>query len=106
MAGFEKVGRDDRDSLASGEACPTLIPTGPELPVLPKKLMDKIVANQYVNFNELPPVKGKGRSVNQAFDSQVVIVQAADLMQNRPGNMVPMRVPELMAYLSIIMHKS
>ena len=79
------------------------------------------MANQYIDFNELPPAKGKGRSVSQAFEGQVIVVQAADLMQNRKtipdlatwaqcfglltaviAKHTPGRVPELMAYLSII----
>jgi hypothetical protein len=36
-----------------------------------------------VDFNELPPAKGKGRPLSQPLDGQVVVVQAADLLQTR-----------------------
>ena len=83
LAAFEKAGKEDGDDTTNGEPCLPLVPTGPGLAALPKKLVDKIVANQYIDFNELPPPKGKGRLVSQAFEGQVIVVQAADLMQNR-----------------------
>ena len=83
--------------------------------------MDRILANEYVDFNELPPAKGKGRSVSQAFEGQLVVVQAADLMQTRKtipdlatwvqcfglltavvAKQMPEQVPDLMAYLAIV----
>ena len=46
-------------------------------------MVDKILANDYVDFGELPPAKGKGWSVLQGLEGQVIVVQAADLMQTR-----------------------
>ena len=51
---------------------PFLIPTGTGLAVN---------ANEYIDFNELPPAKGKGKSVT--VEGQVIVVQVADLMQSR-----------------------
>ena len=64
-----------------------LVPTGGGLCVLSKKLLEKIQAEEYVDFNELPPAKGKGRSMAKAWEGQVVVVQAADLVQTR--NIIP-----------------
>ena len=59
-------------SQLGGSATPTgepgkvgvkLVPTGPGLPALPKRLVDKISAGQYVDFSELPPAKGRIHSL-------------------------------------------
>ena len=52
---------------------------GVGLPTLPKKL----VANEYVDFAELPPAKGKSRPLPHGLDWQVIVVQAADMVQSR-----------------------
>ncbi len=83
--------------------------------------MEKIEAEEFIDFGELPPAKGKGRPLGQAFKGQVVVVQAADLVQTRRlipdlatwtqcfglfmavvARKRPDKVPELMAYLGII----
>ncbi len=107
------------------EGSQQLVATGPGLPALPNKVVDNIVANRYVDFTELPPAKGKGRSVSQGIEGQVVVIQATDLMQSRriipdlatwsqcfalyvaivakhQAKHQPHRVQELMAYQSII----
>ena len=78
--------------LASAETTPHPIaapkPTstvmlGTGLPPLPKKLVDKILAGEYVDFAELPPARGKAQAVPQALEGQIVVVQTADLLQSR-----------------------
>ena len=101
------------------EASSSLVQMGCGLPALPKKLIEKIEAGEYVDFTELPPVKGKCRS--QAFDGQIVVVQAADLVQTRRlipdlatwvqcfrlftsarARGKPERLPDMMAYMAIV----
>ncbi len=60
-----------------------MVSLGTGLPPLPKKLVERIQANEYVDFTELPPARGKGRLNAQHGDNQVVVVQAADLMQSK-----------------------
>lgn len=117
---LEKAGEDHNDTSSMKSTTP-LAPVGAGLPALPKKTIQKIEANEYVDFNELPPAKGKGRSISQTLEGQIVVVQAADLMQARKtipdlatwsqcfslytavvAKKSPGRVPELMAYLTII----
>ena len=100
---------------------PSTVMLGTGLPFLPKKLMDKILAGEYVDFAELPPARGKARAVPQAQEGQIVVVQAADLLQSRRvipdlatwlqcyaifttviASKNPARLPDLMAYMSII----
>ena len=45
--------------------------------------MVRIEAGEYVDFNDLPSAKGKGRPLSQPMEGQVVVVQAADLVQSR-----------------------
>jgi len=78
-------------------------------------------AYEYVNFTELPPAKGKSKPLSQAFNGQLLVVQAADLMQSRRtipdfgtwaqcfalyvailAPVQPDRVPDLMAYQALI----
>ncbi len=96
---------------------PSLASMGPGLPALPKKLVAKILANDYIDFSELPPAKGKGRPMPPSLEGHVRVVQAADLLQTRKlipdlatwvqcfstyvatlPTKFPGRVPELMAY--------
>ena len=56
-----------------------LVSAGAGLPALPKKMVERILANKYIDFSELPPAKGKVRSLPSGLEGQVVLVQAADL---------------------------
>ena len=40
-------------------------------------------ADEYIDFSELPPAKGKGRLNTQHGDNHLVVVQAADLLQSK-----------------------
>ena len=50
---------------------------------MPKKPVNKILAGEYVDFEELPPAKGKAQAVLQALEGQIVVVQVVDLLQSR-----------------------
>ena len=71
--------------LTKGTLAPTqpMICMGPGLPPLHKKMVEKIGANEYIDFTELPPAKGKGRSLTQPAEGQIILLQAADLVQSR-----------------------
>ena len=61
---------------SSGGGAQTSTPLGTGLPALPKKLIARILANEYVDLAELPPAKGKARPMTQALEGQIVVVQA------------------------------
>ena len=107
--------------VGQGEPQQALVNLVPGLPALPRRLVEKIRANEYVDFAELPPAKGKNRPPSQAGEGQIVVLQAADLAQTRRtipdlatwlqcfcvyvaviAERQPERVPELMAYQAII----
>ena len=74
------------DLSIGNEALPKanpLVPTGLGLPALPKKLVARIWANEYIDFSELPPAKGKVWALNQSLEGQVILVQAEDLLQSK-----------------------
>ena len=60
-----------------------LVPTGAGLPALPKKLILKIRANEYIDFADLPPAKGKMRAIPQGLEGQVIVVQAEHLQTKK-----------------------
>ena len=83
--------------------------------------MVRVLANEYINFSKLPPAKGKGRPMPQSLEGQVIVVQAAELLQARKiipdlatwmqcfsiyaaalCAIYPARLPELMAYQKIV----
>ena len=64
-----------------------LIPTGSGLASLPKKLVDRIVSGQYVDFSELPPAKGRTRSLPNTEEGHIVVIRAEDLAGAR--KMIP-----------------
>ena len=80
LAALEAAG-EVREKERAVDPTQCLVPTGGGLCELSKKLLEKIQAEEYVDFNELPPAKGKGRSLAQGWEGQVVVVQAADLVK-------------------------
>ena len=56
-----------------------LVPTVPGLPALPTKLVERIVAGQYVDFTELPPAKGRTRILPSSEEGHIVLIRAEDL---------------------------
>ena len=98
-----------------------LIPTGPGLPALPKKVVERIHAGEYIDFSELPPAKGKVRPLHQGLDGQGILVQAQSkkLIQDLPTwvqcfavyvavvvQKQPERVADLMAYATSIARRA
>lgn len=80
----------DPPNLDGGGATPKtslMVATGNGLPALPRKVVDRILANEYVDFAELPPAKGKVRGLNHSGEGQVILVQAEDLLQSK--KMIP-----------------
>ena len=59
-----------------------MVSTGMGLAALPRKLVEKIKANEYVQFTESPPAKGKSCPIPQSLEGKV-LVQAANLLQAR-----------------------
>ena len=72
----------DEDKLANAEvssaATPTVVVT-PGIPALPKKLAQKILNRENVDFTELPPVKGRAKPMSLDWEGQVLLVQSMDL---------------------------
>ncbi len=110
----------DGGALA-GPPQPKLMSVGTGLPALPRRLVDRIRSGEYIDFTELPPAKGKGKTPAQMGEGQIVVVQAADLAATRrtipdlatwiqcfslyvavlaPSQ--PEVIPELMAYQAMI----
>ncbi len=100
---------------------PSLVTVGQGLPALSKKVVEKILSGVYMDFAELPPAKGRGRAAPQLAEGQIVVVQASDMIPNRKAipdlatwlqcfslyvtviaSHQPKRVPDLMAYQSLI----
>ena len=99
----------------------SLVPIGQGFPALLRKLVERIRSNEYVDFMELPPAKGRSRPLAQAAEGQIVVVQEADMTSSRRiipdlamwlqcfglyvavlAPQQPHRVPELMSYQGII----
>ena len=102
----------------------SVVPLGIGMPALPKKLVERIKACDYVDFTEMPPAKGKSRLLSLVLEGQVVLVQVSDLSLTRKvlpnlatwtqcfamyisviSTHQPQRMPEIMAYMSMIIHK-
>ena len=117
---MSKLENREESSTSSQPPAP-LVTIGIGLPGLPKKLIARVLANEYIDFSELPPAKGKGRPMPQSLEGQVIMVQATELLQARKiipdlatwmqcfsiyaaalCAKYPARLPELMAYQTII----
>ena len=66
-------------STLSKSQATKLVPTAPGLLALPKKLVERIVAGQYVDFTELPPAKGRTRALPSSEEGHIVVIRAEDL---------------------------
>ncbi len=62
-------------------------------PPISKRLVERIQSNESIDFAELPSAKGQSWPNSQLGDNQIVVVQAADLMQSRRV------IPDLAAWL-------
>ena len=123
----EKAGTNNQPKAmpaATNQSTSTMVMLGVGLPALPKKHVEKIEAGEYIDFTELPPARGKFRSILPAVEGQVLVVQAVDLLQSRRvipylatwlqcfaiyaaviASKQPSRLPDLLAYMSIIAKK-
>ena len=74
---------DSEEGGSSSQLPAPLVTVGTGLPAILKKLIARLLANEYVDFAELPPAKGKGRPMPQSLESQIIVVQAVEVMQIR-----------------------
>ena len=65
------------------KASTAMVPTGDGLPALSKKCIEKILVGDFVDLADLPPARGKVKAIPSASEGQIVMVQAADLMEHR-----------------------
>ena len=124
MGDLEKLGAGG-GLQGSAQPARAQISIGPGLTSLPARLVEDIQANKYIDFADLPPAKGRSRQPTPMLEGQVVLVQAADLMQSRRvipdlatwtqcfglymaviTKSQPDRVPELLAYQSLVARAS
>ena len=47
-----------------------LVALGTGLAALPRKLVEKIQANEYIDFNDLSPAKGRSRVLSQMLEGR------------------------------------
>ena len=84
-----KSGATNLLSLLSAESaeeaprapCPFSVGSG--LPTIPRKTAEKIWAGEYIDFSDLPPARGKAKSLPSAMEGHIIVVQAADLALSR-----------------------
>ena len=76
---LDKFQGTEQESVTSRQR----INVGAGLPALPKKLVEQIRVNEYIDFADLPPAKGQNRPLLQSLEGHVIVVQAADLAQPR-----------------------
>ena len=56
-----------------------LLTLGKSLPALLKKLLEQIWAEEYIDFSDLPPAKGKTLALPSQMEGQVILVQLQDV---------------------------
>ena len=61
---------------ASGMMPAKLALVGPGLPSMSKKMIDRIISGQYVDFSELPPARGWVHNLPSKEEGNIVVVQA------------------------------
>ena len=66
-------------AVESSSSKPIVVAQG--LPAVKKGLVDCILAGQYIDFTELPPAKGRTKTLSNVLDGQIVLLQASDYLQ-------------------------
>ena len=56
------------DMESSTDAAKPMFCLGSGLPALSKKMVAKILANEYIDISELPPARGKGSTMPQSLE--------------------------------------
>ena len=74
------VGSDKEKSITSQSS---LVSIGAGFMALPRRLFEKIGANEYIDFMDLPPARGKPRSLPYHLDGQLLLVQLQDVEDHR-----------------------
>ena len=67
----DETSRENATKTAVTVRASSLVPTGQGLPALPKKLVDRILSNEYIDFSELPPAKGKCGLYTRAWKTKL-----------------------------------
>ena len=100
---------------------PPMVVIASGIPAMPKKLAQKVLNGEYINFMELPPAKGRARPTSLDWEGQVLLVQSADLYAAKKlipdlatwvqcfsiyaavlGSQYPDRIPDLLGYAAFI----
>ena len=71
------------DNAAVSHIQNSMIPIGESLPALPRNLLQKIWANDYIDFTELPPAKGSPTSMPHFMEGRVLLVQWQELENHK-----------------------
>ena len=74
------MGSDKEKSITSQSS---LVSIGEGLTALPRRLFEKIGANEYIDFTDLPPARGKPRSLPHHLDGQLLLVQLQEVEDYR-----------------------
>ena len=75
----------------------SLAQIGTGLSAMPRKLLERVRTNEFVDFMELPPARGKCKTLSQNLGDQIVVVQAAEL--NQPRRIIPDLATWLQCYV-------
>ena len=84
--GHLEAGTGSGARVQYGHTNPTtgsLVSINAGLPALPTKLLNKIWANEYIDFAELPPARSKPRSLPHYLKDQVLLAQMHELDNSR-----------------------
>ena len=75
-------GADQSLHSTRGAAHHPQVSLGHGMPSLPKKVVDRIISGEFIDFADLPPAKGRVRSLPTS-EGSIILVQAADLLQKK-----------------------
>ena len=74
---------ENSEERSSSQPPAPLVTIGTALPALLKKLIARVLANEHIDFPDLPQQRARAGPMPQSHEGQVITVQAAELLLAR-----------------------
>ena len=82
----DKVKGPDKAADSNPSLWAATVAIAPGIPSLPRKLVQKVLNGEYVNFTKLLPAKQRTKPISLDWEGQVLLIQSADLYSTKKAD--------------------